>query len=134
MQAGNSVVDRSVQALAQTRGDSIVKLGDLNLIQNGQTLSIVAHGSPTSLGGLTSTELVAILTANGYRGSNIELLACRTGSARYAQEVATGMNATVTAPKYNVNILSGIYGVPQVRDPLTGLLAQPGTHMSTFQP
>lgn len=64
----------------------------------------------------------------------IELVACKTGCSVYAQELANLTGANVKAPLANINVLSGIYGVPQVRDPITGLLRPPGELITTVKP
>ncbi|SMC30016.1 Peptidase C80 family protein, partial [Andreprevotia lacus DSM 23236] len=134
LQSDDAVVNASVDALAKTRGDRVLKLGELNLIQKGETLTIVAHGSPTELGGLSANEVAELLKANKLEPKKIELVACQTGRGCFYKDLSQAMNAQVSAPMFNVNVLEDIYGVPQVRDPITGTLRKPGELIVNAKP
>ncbi|HNP51632.1 MAG TPA: SpvB/TcaC N-terminal domain-containing protein [Nitrosomonas nitrosa] len=125
-QTGNSVVTRSAQSLANARGEQLVSLGNLNSIQAGERLSLVAHGNRLSLGGMNSSQLSSTINASGVRPRSIELVACQTGCGTFPAELASGTGAVVRAPLGNVNVLRGIPGSPQVRLPGTDTLLPPG--------
>jgi hypothetical protein len=75
-----------------------------------------------------------LLKENGFNSKNIELLTCRTGYGCAAQDLANATGANVKAPLFNVNIIEGISGVPQVRDPISGELRKPGEFISVYKP
>jgi hypothetical protein len=125
-QAGDSVVTRSAQSLAKTRGEQVVSLGELSAVPAGDRLSLVAHGNRLSLGGLNSSQLSSTINASGVRPSSIELVACQTGCGAFAAEVASSTGAVVRAPLGDVYVLGGVAGVPQVILPGTVGLLPPG--------
>jgi len=134
LQSSNSVVTQSVEALAKARGDVVIKTEQLSVLQKGDTLTIVAHGSPIKAGGMRADELASLLTQNNLTAGTIELVACKTGCSIFAQQLANLTGAKVIAPTANINVLSDIHGVPQVRDPITGILRPPGELIETFEP
>jgi RHS repeat-associated protein len=134
LQPTNGVASRSAAALSKVRGDTILQGNQLVVLKQGETLTIVAHGSPTSAAGMSAADLAEMLTKAKLSPTQIELCACKTGQGTFAQELADRMGVSVTAPKGNINVLSDIFGVPQVRDPITGVLRAPGELIETFEP
>jgi len=134
LQPSNRVVTQSAEALAKVRGDVIIRTDQLSVLKNGDTLTIVAHGSPTKAGGMQVDELASLLSQNNLTAGTIELVACKTGCSIFAQRLANLTGAKVKAPLANINVLSDIRGVPQVRDPITGILRSPGDLIKTFEP
>jgi RHS repeat-associated protein len=131
-QPSNSLVHQSASALAATRGENLTTFSGLSSAYDGETLSIVGHGNPSSLAGMSSTQLSTVINGSGMSPSSIELLACQTGCGTFAQEVANATGVPVLAPVGNVNILGGIRGVPQVR--MGGVLQPPGRGFVWFSP
>jgi RHS repeat-associated protein len=132
-EATDRVVSLSAKALANARNENIVSISGLAGVKAGEKLAIVAHGSESTLGGMTSQQLSSIINASGIRPAYIELVACKTGAKSFASEVASQTGAVVRAPVRNVNVMQDVVGVPQVRG-LDGNLAAPGVGFRVFLP
>jgi hypothetical protein len=83
---GDKTVDGAEKRLASA-GRAVVTeasgIGGISALGAGDTLFILAHGSPTSLGGYSATDLAALLALNNLKsGVNIQLVACNSGSGR----------------------------------------------------
>ena len=112
----------------------MLQTGSLQTV-SGEQLTVVAHGTPTTIAGMPAKQAAQILRAAGPKPSTVELLACDTGHGRAAQQVANVMGKTVRAPLGKVNCLArGRQGIPLVRDNTTGLLLPEGSGWVEVEP
>src|SRR5678815_3783313 len=84
MDPGDATIDNSTEIFRRTKGWEVITeaagLDKLATIGSNENLLINGHGSPTTLGNKTVSELAALLAKGGLRGPvNIELVACETG-------------------------------------------------------
>lgn len=108
----------SAEALKKVRGDVILQVDQFAILKNGERLTIVAHGSPTSAAGMSAADVANLLAKNKLSPAQIELCACKTGTGKFVQQLADLTGVPVQTPRGNVNVLSDITGIPQVRDPI----------------
>ena len=83
---GDATVDGAQTRLASP-GRAVVTVAagieDIAELGSGDTLFILGHGQPNSLGGYTPTELAQLLSSSGLKsGVSIQLVACNSGSGR----------------------------------------------------
>ncbi len=123
VQNNDETVRRSIDALEHTG------------IIPSDHLALVAHGSSNDLGGLSPKQLYNNTKelVNNPQIKQIDLISCETGAGNFAQNYANLVNKPVLAPIRNVNVLQGIYGIPQVRDACGNLMA-PGEGFKLFKP
>ena len=135
LQPYDSVVSRASNALKKVRGDVVIRARpNLKMLKNGETLTIVAHGSPTDIAGMSAPDIVNLLRRLKISPARIELCSCDTGLGELAQEIADLMVVEVTAPLGRVSVVDDIYGMIQVKDRVTRKLRSPGELMKTFKP
>jgi hypothetical protein len=90
----------------QTPGRTVVTesggLGNLATLAAGDTLFILGHGSPSTLGGKSAEALAKLLADADFKsGISIELVACNsgTGSAPFALELKTQLVSRKIVPR-----------------------------------
>lgn len=135
-QKPDSAVIQHAEELAIARNDYVIDLDDIALVGSEDTLSIVAHGSPKTIGGGRSAQdVAALLREKGFQAGDIELVVCHTARGRYcfAQELANELGVPVKAACGKVTVVEGERGVPQVRLD-NGKLLRPGVGWKTFKP
>jgi hypothetical protein len=87
---------------------------------------VIGHGTPSSVSGMSSSELAAQIRANsGWAGQDVRLLSCSTGcpSGGFAQGLANDLGVTVRAPSTDIYVSSR-----------GGITFDPGGYWRTFTP
>ena len=101
---GNAAVDRNLARLETTGRKTVLVSTGVDAIGDlvaGDTLFILGHGSTSSLGGYSASELAALLSKAGLKSQiAIELVACNsgTGNAPFALELKTQLVSKKVVP------------------------------------
>jgi RHS repeat-associated protein len=95
---GNRLVEATVAAIAKRRGDAVVAVENLQSIGSKDLLTIVAHGSESSMGTLSAETWARLLQVSGFKGGAVELVACNTGAGSFGPRLASLLSVPVKAP------------------------------------
>ena len=119
LDVGDGTIDRSTRILRDKLGYEVITaenmLYKLKDVGQGEKLIINGHGDPDSLGGLSYTQLAALLAKGGLKGPvEIQLIACETGwgGAPYALNLKVELVqsrkivCSVSAPTHFISVQS----------------------------
>ena len=136
MQPRDQTVLRSSDALADATKHSVLTRENLSVLSNDSDLFVVGHSDGSSLAGYSPEKLVDLIF-NQYKlnPKRIHLIACNSGTKGYAQEVANLCGVETFGATGRVNVVGGMYGVPQVEtSPGSKVLSNPGIGIKSYKP